>query len=126
VKMKPFIPVKYQEKVKYPSLSDAKTFTEYYRIGFMDREEPNKGFYKFSYSREVEVLVIGGMENYFLVYAYPPAGVEIVVPEDVLTLELYRGWILELINYEPTYRLDTATYREGEAAFKRRKTELGY
>lgn len=124
--MKPFIPVKYQQKVKYPSLSDVKIFTEYYRIGFMDREEPDKGWYKFSYSREVVVLVIGGMNDYFLVYAYPPSGVEIVVPGDVLALELYRGWILELMNCEPTYRLDTATYREGETAFIRRKTELGY
>jgi hypothetical protein len=124
--MKPYIPVEYQKKVKYPSLSDVKIFTEYYRIGFMNREEPDKGFYKFSYSREVEVLVIGGMENYFLVYAYPPAGVTIVVPKDVLALELYRGWILHLVNYEPTYTLDTATYREGYVAFKRRKTWLGY
>jgi len=92
----------------------------------MDRVNPDKGFHKYQHDDLVEIMVIGGMNNYFLVYAYPPAGVEIVVPRDVLTLELYRGWILELIGGEPTYRLDTATYREGEAAFKRRKTWLGY
>ncbi|MBA7589082.1 hypothetical protein ES708_31157 [subsurface metagenome] len=72
------------------------------------------------------VLTIGGMKNYFLIYSYPPAGVEIARPEDVLTYELWRGWILQLVNYEPTYHLDTATYREGYSAFKARKTELGY
>ncbi|MBA7486481.1 hypothetical protein ES707_22040 [subsurface metagenome] len=92
----------------------------------MDRGDPDKGWHKFNHSREVEVLTIGGVNNYFIIYAYPPAGVEIARPEDVLSYELWRGWILQLVNYEPTYLLDTATYREGCAAFKSRKTELGY
>jgi len=92
----------------------------------MDRDNPDKGWHKFDYSREIEILTIGGINNYFLTYAYPPAGFEVVMPEDILDRELWRGLILELVNYEPTYRLDTATYREGYAVFKRRKTELGY
>ena len=124
--MKHYSPVKLLEKIEYPTLNQVEAFTETYRVEFMDREEPDKGWHKFSYSREVEVLVIGGMNDYFLVYAYPPAGVETAKPEDVLTYELWRGWILELLTHEPTYRLDTATYREGYAAFKARKTELGY
>ncbi|MBA7538629.1 hypothetical protein ES705_30906 [subsurface metagenome] len=124
--MKLHIPVKYQERIAYPTLSEVKAFTETYRVEFMDRTDPDKGWHKFYHSPELEVLTIGGMNNYFVVYAYPPAGVEIARPEDVLSYELWRGWILELVNYEPTYRLDTATYREGYTAFKRRKTELGY
>ena len=124
--MKLHRPVKYLTQIKYPTLDEVKAFTETYRVEFMDRLEPDKGWHKFYYNREVEVLVIGGMENYFVVYAYPPAGVEIAKPEHTLVYELWRGWILELVNYEPTYRLDTATYREGEAAFKSRKTWLGY
>jgi hypothetical protein len=125
-KMKNYSPVKYLEKIEYPTLDEVKAFTETYRVEFMDRREPDKGWHKFYHSREVEVLTIGGMNNYFLIYAYPPAGVEIAKPENVLTYELWRGWILQLVNYEPTYRLDTATYREGYSAFKKRKTELGY
>jgi len=121
-----YVPAKYLERIEYPTLSEAKAYTETYRLEFMDREEPDKGWHKFSHSREVEVLTIGGMNDYFILYAYPPAGIETAKPEDVLSYELWRGWILELVNYEPTYRLDTATYREGYQAFLRRKTELGY
>jgi len=124
--MKRYIPVKHFKKIDYPTLHEVKAYTETYRVEFMDREEPDKGWHKFNHNREVEVLTIGGMNNYFVVYAYPPAGVETAKPEDVLSYELWRGWLLELVNYQPTYRLDTATYREGYAAFKRRKTELGY
>lgn len=125
-KMKLHLPVKYLESIKYPTLDEVKSFTETYRLEYMDRLEPDKGWHKFHYNREVEVLVIGGMEGYFVIYAYPPAGVEIAKPENVLVYTLWVGWILELVNYEPTYRLDTATDREGEAAFRRRKTWLGY
>lgn len=124
--MKLHIPVKYHEEIIYPTLDEVKDYTETYRVEFMDRSEPDKGWHKFYHSRQIEVLTIGGMSNYFLVYAYPPAGFTIAKPEDILKPELWRGLILELINYAPTYRLDTATYREGYAAFKRRKTELGY
>ncbi|MBA7550507.1 hypothetical protein ES705_43023 [subsurface metagenome] len=124
--MKLYIPVKYLEKIEYPSLAQVKAFTETYRVEFMDREDPDKGWHKFNHSRYVEVLTIGGMNNYFLIYAYPPAGVTTAKPEDVLTYELWRGWILELVNYEPTYRLDTSTQADGVTEFKRRKAELGY
>jgi hypothetical protein len=124
--MKLYRPVKYLNDIDYPSLDYVKAYTETYRVEFMDRYDPDKGWHKFNHSRELEVLTIGGMKNYFLIYSYPPAGVEIARPEDVLTYELWRGWILQLVNYEPTYHLDTATYREGYAAFKARKTDLGY
>jgi len=124
--MKLYRPIKHLVKIDYPTLSQVKTYTETYRVEFMFRENPDKGWHKFSHSREVEVLTIGGINDYFVIYAYPPAGVETAKPEDVLTYELWRGWILELIGVEPTYRLDTATYREGCAAFKARKTALGY
>jgi len=124
--MKLHIPVKYLQQIEYPSIAQVETYTESYRVEFMNRENPDKGWHKFNHSREVEVLTIGGINDYFLIYAYPPAGVEIAKPGDVLSYELWRGWILELVGCEPTYRLDTTTYREGESAFKRRKTELGY
>ncbi|MBA7624462.1 hypothetical protein ES703_31871 [subsurface metagenome] len=124
--MKLHTPVKYLKKIEYPTLNEVKGYTETYRVDFMDRLDPNKGWHKFNHSREVEVLTIGGINNYFLIYAYPEAGVEVAKLEDVLSYELWRGWILELVNYEPTYRLDTATYREGYQAFLIRKTELGY
>ncbi len=124
--MKRYRPVPFKQKIPYAVLAQIEAYTEHYRVNYMDRENPDKGYQHYHHSEFVEVLVIGGMNNYFLVYAYPPAGVEIAKPEDVEPLELWQGLILELVNYEPTYRLDTATYREGEAAFKRRKTELGY
>ena len=92
----------------------------------MDRDNPDKGYHKFAHSRELEVLTIGGINDYFIVYCYPPAGFEQARPEDIIGLELWRGWILELMNHAPTYRLDLATHINGEAAFKAQKTELGY
>ena len=124
--MKLYTPVKYLEKIKYPTLDEVKAYTETYRVEYMDRLDPDKGWHKFNHSPEVEVLTIGGMRNYFIVYAYPPAGVEIARPEDVLTYELWRGWILEYMWTWQDYRLDTATYIHGVIEFKRRKTELGY
>lgn len=124
--MKAYRPVSYKEKIPYAALAQIEAYTEHYRVNFMDREDPDKGYHHYQHSELVEVLVIGGVNNYFLIYSFPPAGVEVAKPEDAEKLELWRGWILELINYEPTYRLDTATYREGYEAFRRRKTELGY
>jgi len=124
--MKLHIPVKYLKDIHYPSISQVEAYTETYRVEYMDRENPDKGWHKFYHSREVEVLTIGGINRYFLIYAYPPAGIEIAKPGDVLSYELWRGWILQLIGGEPTYYLDTATYREGYQVFKTRKTELGY
>lgn len=124
--MKLYQPIRYQQTPHYPTLADIKVYTETYRRWYMDRQNPDKGYHKFDHSRRIEALIIGGINNYFLAYTYPPAGFEIAEPEDILDQELWRGLILELVNHEPTYRLDTATYREGYAAFKRRKTELGY
>ena len=124
--MKPYIPAKYQQRIEYPTLAEVKAYTETYRVEYMDRRDPDKGWHKFNHSREVEVLTIGGMNNYFIVYAYPPAGVEFADPYEILLLELWRGWILEYLWQPGYYRLDTITYREGYSAFKRRKTELGY
>lgn len=124
--MKPYTPIKYLSQIDYPALDEVKAYTETYRLLYMDRFNPDKGWHKFTHTSQLEVLTIGGIAGFFLIYAYPPAGVEVAKPEDVLTYEIWRGWILELINYEPTYHLDTATYREGEAAFISRKTELGY
>lgn len=119
-------PVPLKTIIPYPVLLEIYAYTENYRLNFMDRENPDKGWHKFFHSSLLQVLVIGGMNDYFVIYSYPPAGIVIANPEEVLDFELWRGWILELVNYKPTYRLDTATYREGEAAFKSRKTELGY
>lgn len=124
--MKPYRPVPYKGEIPYAVLSQIEAYTEHYRVNYMDREDPDKGFHHYQHNELVEVLIIGGMNNYFLAYAYPPAGFEIARPEDIETLVLWQGFILELVNYEPTYRLDTATFREGYAAFKNRKTELGY
>lgn len=124
--MKHYRPVKYLTEIQYPTLREVEAFTETYRVIYMDRENPDKGWQKFTHSQEIEVLTIGGINGYFVIYAYPPAGVEVAKPGDVLSYELWRGWILELVGCEPTYRLDTATYREGVTAFKTRKTELGY
>ncbi len=124
--MKLYKPVKHLTEIKYPTLDEVEAYTEVYRVEYMDRLDPDKGWHKFNHSSEVEVLTIGGMANFFIVYAFPPAGIEIARPEDVLSYELWRGWILEYMWTWQNYRLDTATYREGYAAFKRRKTELGY
>jgi len=124
--MKLYIPSQYLESIKYPTVDEVKAYTETYRVEFMDRFNPDKGWHKFHFSRKVEVLTIGGINDYFLIYAYPPAGVTIAKLGDIFTYELWRGWILELVGCEPTYRLDTATFREGYQAFLIRKTELGY
>jgi len=119
-------PVKYLQDIFYPTVDQAAGYTETYRVQYMWRFNPWEGYHKFKHSREIEVRTIGGMNLFFIVLGYPPAGVEIAQPDDVLSYELWRGWILELMNYEPSYRLDTASYREGEAAFKSRCRELGY
>jgi len=124
--MKLHIPIPYKATINYPSMNELKAYTETFRVKFMPRGEVGKFWHKFAHSRTIQVLTIGGIMPYFVVYAYPPEGFEIANPEDILTLELWRGVILELINYEPTYRVDTYTPNDGYEAFTRRKTELGY
>ena len=124
--MNVYRPVIYLSDIYYPTLSEVEAYAETYRLDYMDTANPDKGWHKFWHSREVEILVIGGINKFFLIYAYPEAGVETAKPEDVLSYELWRGWILELINYAPTYRLDTATHIHGIIEFKSRKTALGY
>ncbi len=92
----------------------------------MDRLNPNKGFHCYQRDAWLQILVIGGINNYFLVYAYPPAGFEIADPDDLLTLDIWRGYILEWLWSPKVYRLDINTPEHGEAVFKSRKTELGY
>jgi len=124
--MKLHIPVKYQEKPAYPTLSEVMLFTESYRIHFMPLPDPDKAWHKFEQSRSIEVLVIGGVNRYFLVYSYPPAGFEVAKPEEVPDLDLWRGWILKYLGPGSGYTLDTSTEEHGITEFKRRKTELGY
>ena len=124
--MKLHLPVTYQEEPEYPTISQVKVYTETYRLEFMDRVNPDKGFHVFDHTRSIEVKVIGGMGDYFVIYAYPPAGFEIARPEDILELELWQGWILQWLYNEKVYRVDTTTREQGVIEFSRRKTELGY
>ena len=124
--MKLYIPVPYKISPSYPSLIRVEAYTENYRLNFMDRFNPDKCFHRFEHAPTIEVLVIGGMRDYFLIYSYPPAGFMVASPADIPNLELWRGWILHWLWNEKEYRLDTSTQEHGEAAFKARKTELGY
>jgi len=124
--MKLYKPVAYKELPEYPSIDEVKVYTETYRFVYMDRVNPDKGYHDFEHTPSIEVKVIGGMRDYFVVYAYPPAGFEIAKPEDILEFELWQAWILEWLYNEKVYRVDTTTRQHGEAEFKRRKTELGY
>ncbi|GAH58221.1 unnamed protein product [marine sediment metagenome] len=124
--MKLHIPIKYQEKPEYPTVNEIMEFTESYRLNFMPLPDPDKAWHKFEHSRSIEVLVIGGLRRFFLIYSYPPAGFEVAKPEEVPDLDLWRGWILKYLGPGSGYKLDTSTERDGEAEFKRRKTELGY
>ncbi|MBA7495984.1 hypothetical protein ES702_06580 [subsurface metagenome] len=119
-------PVSYKEKPEYPSTDEVKVYTETYRLDYMDRVNPDKGYHDFEHTRSIEVKVIGGMRDYFVVYAYPPAGFEVAKPEDILQLELWQGWILEWLYNEKVYRVDTTTREHGVIEFKRRKSDLGY
>jgi len=92
----------------------------------MPRPDPDKAWHKFNHNELIEILVIGGVRNYFLIYTYPPAGFEVAKPENVLDLELWQGWILKYLGPGTGYKLDTSTREHGIAEFKRRKTELGY
>lgn len=124
--MNTYKPIKYQASIDYPSLDEVRAYTELYRVSFMNRDNPNKGWHKFTHSDTLEVLTIGGLYNYYLVYLYPPAGFTIAHPEDLLPLETWRGIILEYRPVPEIYRLDTYTPRDGIPFFKQRKTELGY
>jgi len=124
--MKHYKPVPFNSQIPYAVLAQIEAYTEHYRVNHMDRLNPDKGFHHYQHNELIEILVVGGINNYFVVYAYPPAGFEISNIDTVEQLELWQGFILQLLNYEPTYRLDTATYREGYAVFKERKTALGY
>ena len=125
-KMKDYQPVPYEQPLPYPVIAQLKAYTEHYRQNYMDRVNPNKGFHRYQHNEWLEILVIGGIDDYFLLYAYPPAGFVISDPDDILILDLWQGFILEWLWSPKVYRLDINTPEHGEAPFKSRKTELGY
>ena len=124
--MKRYVPVPFSSKLPYPILAQLEAYTEHYRLNFMDRFNPDKGYHNYTHSELLEVLVIGGVNDFFLVYCYPPAGFEISNPDDILNLELWQGWIFEYLFNEKVYRVDTSTREHGIPAFLSRKRELGY
>lgn len=124
--MTTYKPVPYSERPPYAVTDQIEAYTEHYRLNFMDREEPDKGFHRYTHNDFIEILVIGGINDYFLAYAFPPAGFEVANPEDILNLELWQGWILQWLWNEKVYRIDTTTREHGIAQFLRRKAELGY
>lgn len=124
MKLRP--PVGYQEQPAYPSDSEVKEYTETYRVEYMPLPYPDKAWHRFEHSREIEVLVIGGIANYFVIYSYPPGGFEFAEIDEVAQLDAWRGWILKYLGPGSGYKVDTSTLKDGIPAFMARKAELGY
>ena len=102
-------PVKYLEQPKYPSDCEVKAYAEAYRVGYMPRPNPDKAWHRFEYSRFIEMLVIGGIARFFIVYSYPPGGFEVAGPEEVGALDAWRGWVLKYLGPGSGYKVDTST-----------------
>jgi hypothetical protein len=118
--------VPFKTMLPYPIISQLEAYTEHYRLNYMDRANPDKGYHAYQHNELLQIVVIGGINNYFLIYTYPPAGFEIADPTELETLTLWQGYILQWQPLPKTYRLDVNTIDHGETAFKARKQELGY
>lgn len=124
--MKPRPPIKYQEQPIYPSDSEVMQYAEIYRKEYMPLPNPDKAFHRFENSRFLDVLVIGGIARFFIVYSYPPGGFEVADTDEVEALDAWRGWVLKYLGPGSGYTVDTSTEEDGIPAFLARKTELGY
>jgi len=83
------------ESAQYPSDTQAKGYAKNYREKFLPGKDPRTAYQRKKHNDMVDVLVCWGVNDIFFVFAYPPGGVEISQPEDLLTVQDLEGWIYE-------------------------------
>jgi hypothetical protein len=110
--------IKAGQSPAYPSDEKAKDAATAQRQAVLAGENARTHFTKITHSESIDILATWGVHNNFFVYAFPPAGFEIIEPEDVLNLSTYEGWILQYVPQSDKFNLLVKASRDGYDYFK--------
>jgi hypothetical protein len=109
----------------YPATTNAIAYAEDYRLNYFCKSGDPKGFVSFHHNRYINITATGGKDNYYIVYAYPPAGFWYAGLEELERIEPWRGWILLYDPPNHTYRVIINTKNDGYEAFQTTKQAIG-
>jgi len=101
----------------YPGTTRAIHYAEQYRVDYFCKTGDPKAFAIFHHNRYIDITCTGGLGNYFIVYAYPPAGFWYAGMEELQQIEPWRGWILLFDPPRHTYTVIINTKNDGYQAF---------
>ncbi|GAI69399.1 unnamed protein product [marine sediment metagenome] len=87
--------IAYQAEPEYPTLAQAESYAEDFRIGAPNAYAKDDRWAKYWLSGYLDILTTHLQANIYAVVSYPPAGFEVALAGDIETLERFRGWILE-------------------------------
>jgi hypothetical protein len=90
--------IAYQTEPEYPTLAEAKSYAEDFRIGAPNAYAKDDRWAKYWLSGYLDILTTRLQEGIYAVVSHPPAGFEVALAGDIEVLERFRGWILE---YDP-------------------------
>lgn len=109
----------------YPGTTRAIEYAEDYRVNYFCKTGDPKGFAISHHNRYIDITATGGKNNYFVVYAYPPAGFWYAGLEELELIEPYRAWILLYHPSTQTYKVITNTKNDGYGVFESVKQAIG-
>jgi len=109
----------------YPGTTRVLDYAEDYRVNHFLKTGDPKGFYLYEHNRYIDVLVCGGLNNYFVIYAYSPAGFWYAGLEELELIEPWRGWILQYHPQTQSYKTLINTKNDGYGPFEALKTAIG-
>ena len=109
----------------YPTTADAMAYAEDYRINHFCHSSDPKDFAIFNHNRYIDITATGGLNDYFVVYAYPPGGFWYAYLIELKQIEPWRGWILQYLARQQTYQIIIQTTHDGHERFLEVKKQLG-
>lgn len=121
--MRPAVPVR--TSPPYPNTQEAINYAEQYRLEVFVKTGDPKGYAIYQHNPHIDVKPCGGLNNYFIVYAYPPAGFWYDDLTSVTLITPFRAWILRYHPQAHSYAVLSDTHNHGFAHFENLKLAIG-
>jgi hypothetical protein len=121
--MKPLIQI--DELPAYPNTVEAIAYAEDYRLNYLIPSGNPRGFHVYTHTPKIDVKACGGLDNYFVVYSYPPGGFWYESFDYLETLESMRAWLLHYHPPTQTWTVIAYSLTDGFDLFRLLKHEKG-
>jgi len=109
----------------YPTTLDAIAYVEQYRLETFCKSGNPKSYQLFEHNRYIYTKATGGLNNYFIAYAWPPGGFWYAYITELSHHEPWRAWIFLYHPEIQTYETIIYTPNDGLEAFMGRRRRLG-